>query len=91
MTNRTSFDAIWQRIVDAAGQQFKTASGLAFTFELKGNVLRTSRTEYNLSRKQFEKAWELLPSATRSELNGLIRGPSYVIAILTDPRVQDRA
>lgn len=88
MTNNPNFDPVWQRIVNAAGQQFKTASGHPFTFKVKGNVLRSSRTEYNLSRSQFEKAWELLSSATRSQLNKVVRGPSYVIAILTDPRVQ---
>jgi len=89
MTDNPTFDAVWQRIVDAAGQQFKTASGLPFTFNVKGNVLRSSRTKYTLSRSQFEKAWELLPSATRGELNKLVRGPTYVIAILTDRRVQN--
>ncbi len=92
MTSNPTFDAIWQRIVAAAGQQFTTASGLPFTFAVNENALRPSRTEYNLSRSEFEKAWQLLPSTTRSKLNNrAIRGPSYVIAILSDPRVQGNA
>lgn len=91
MTNNPTFDPIWRRIVETAGQEFKTASGPRFTFEMNGNVLLPSRTEYNLSRSDFEKAWKLLPSATHSELNRVVRSPSYVIAILKDPRVQNDA
>jgi hypothetical protein len=91
MTTNPDFDQIWQRIVAVAGQQFKTASGLLFTFDVKGNVLRPSRTKYNLPRSDFEKASQLLPFTTRSKLNRAIRGPSYVIAILSDPRVQGSA
>jgi hypothetical protein len=83
-----SFDPIWQRIVECAWEPFTTAKGLAFSYGVKGRALRTNRTRYNLSRSEFEKAWGLLPSATRSELNRKVRGPSYLIAILTDPRVQ---
>lgn len=91
MTNNSTFDVIWQRIVEAAGQQFETASGLPFTFEVNGNTLRTSRTAYNLARSDFEKAWHALPTASRSKLNDIVRGPTYVVAILTDPRVQHSA
>lgn len=81
------FDTVWRRIVECAGQEFSTATGLEFSYEVKGQTLRPNRTRYNLSRSEFEKAWGLLPSATRSQLNRAVRGPSYVIAILSDPRV----
>jgi len=81
------FDTIWQRIVECAGQQFSTATGLKFSYKVKGQTLRPDRARYNLARSQFEKTWKLLPSANRSQLNRAVRGPSYVIAILSDPRV----
>lgn len=81
------FDKIWQRITQCAGEQFSTATGLKFSYEMKGQTLRPDRTRYNLSRSEFEKAWGLLPSASRSQLNRTVRGPSYAIAILSDPRV----
>jgi hypothetical protein len=83
-----AFEPIWRRIVNATGEEFRTATGLSFTFELKGQVVRPSRTKYNLARSDFEKAWTILPTATRSQLNRIVRGPSYVVAILKDPRVQ---
>ena len=81
------FDTVWQRIVKCAGQEFSTATGIEFSYEVKDQTLRTDRTRYNLSRSEFEKAWGLLPSASRSQLNRAVSGPSYVIAILSDPRV----
>jgi hypothetical protein len=85
------FDTVWQRIVKCTGLQFSAATGLEFSYEAKGQTLRPNRTRYNLSRSEFEKAWGLLPSATLSQLNRAVRGPSYVIAILTDPRVSANA
>lgn len=87
MTNQ-GFDSIWRRIEECEGKEFRTVTGLAFSYSIRGKVLRPSRTRYNLSRSEFEKAWELLPSATRSQLNKVVRGPSYVIAILIDPSIQ---
>jgi len=84
---KESFDLVWKRIAACEGQEFQTPTGLAFSYSVNGKVLRPSRTGYNLSRSGFEKAWDLLPSATRRGLNTAVRGPSYVIAILTDPRV----
>ncbi len=82
-----SFDSIWQKIVECQGLQFGTASGLTFTYQVTGLTVRPSRTDYNLSRSNFEKAWDLLPSATRTQLNDIVRGPSYVVAILKDARI----
>lgn len=86
-----SFDQVWRRVQEFEGQEFQTATGLTFSYSIKGNVLRPSRTRYNLSRSGFEKVWQLLPSATRSRLNKVVRGPSYVIAVLTDPRISPSA
>lgn len=82
-----AFDPIWQQIVECEGQQFKKARGLRFAYSIHGQTLRPSRTRYNLSRAEFEKAQSLIPSASRSQLNKAIRGPSYIIAILADPRI----
>ena len=43
---------------------------------------------YPLHRSQFEKAYGQGPLTGPGQLNDLVRGPSYVYAILTDPRVR---
>jgi hypothetical protein len=84
---KQTFDPIWRRIVRCEGQHFKTVTGLPFTYSIHGQTLRPSRARYNLPRSGFEKAWELLPKANRSQLNRAAHGPSYVVAIQTDPRI----
>lgn len=83
-----AFDTTWERIVACAGQPFKTVTGKPFTYTVAGLTVRPSRGGRKLSRSEFEKAWTLLPSATRSQLNSAIQGPSYIIAILTDARIR---
>ena len=84
---KPAFDAIWRRIAGLAGQVFHTKTGLEFTFELSGNVVTTSRTEYNLSRADFETAYSHVPLSGPAEINDLVRGPAYIWAILHDERV----
>ena len=80
------FNQMWQRIAELAGHDFELKRGGSFTYEVHGKVLLTSRTAYNLSRSTFEQAWLRMPLEGPGEIQDL-RGPSYVWAILTDPRV----
>lgn len=84
---KSGFQPVWQRIVSCAGLQFRTITGLAFTYTVKGQVLRPSRTRYNLPRSEFEKAYNLMPLTGPGQINRIVRGPAYVYAILTDPRI----
>jgi hypothetical protein len=84
---KADFFEIWQTITGLQGEEFHTKSGLPFTFTVKSNVLTTSRTIYNISKKEFEKAYSLMPLRGPGEINDKVRGPAYVYAILIDPRV----
>lgn len=88
MSRPEEFDPIWNKICSHEGLEFTTATGLTFTYSISGNSLLPSRTKYQIARSDFEKAWELLPSASRSELNSAVRGPSYIVAILKDSRMR---
>jgi hypothetical protein len=77
----------WERIVLAAGQPFQTVRGMLFTYNVSGNTLRASRADRNLHRSQFERAWGLCPLRNVAQLQYQVQGPSYVFAILTDPRI----
>jgi hypothetical protein len=80
-------DSAWSRIRVHAGQEFRTTTGLPFTYEVPGNYLRVSRTIRNLSRTNFAKAIDLMPTEGPGQLHGL-QGPSYTWAILMDPRIR---
>jgi len=80
------FESVWHRIVIHAGEEFEQFEGGKFTYEVNGNVLNPSRTNQNLSKGQFEEAWDRMPVEGPGALQDL-QGPSYLFAILTDPRI----
>jgi hypothetical protein len=87
---KSSFEQVWKRIVAFEGKEFRTITNLPFTYELKGNSLCPSRTEYNISRSDFAKAFELVPINGSGVISKLVRGPSYIWSILHDPRISHK-
>lgn len=81
-------DEIWERIKKYEGEEFNTSSGLPFTYEVSGEVLRTNRAHQNLPASQFAKALVRVPIEKPREIVNDIRGPAYVWAILHDPRIR---
>jgi hypothetical protein len=65
---------------------FTQVRGGRFTYIVNGDTLTLSRTNQNLSKATFARALERCPLAGPGELQDL-RGPSYLFAILTDPRI----
>ena len=82
-----SFDSVWARIGQAAGQEFRTVTGKAFSFTIVGNAVKPDHTNRLLPRSDFEKAYSLAPLRGPGQINLLVQGPAYVYAILTDPRI----
>ena len=85
---KPSIDSVWMRIERHQGDNFETVTGKPFTYEVSGQVLRTSRTKYSLSRSNFEKALKYLPIGGPGEISDLVRGSAYVWAILHDQRIR---
>lgn len=84
-----TFDDTWNRIVALAGQEFRTVTGLAFTYAVSGNAIVPSRAEQSIGRGEFEKYRDAERAGkTASEINKLVRGSSYVRAILEDERIR---
>ena len=81
-----NFTPIWDRIAAHAGSEFRQKTGRQFTYSLTGNAITPSTTNRVLARTQFEKAYERSPLRGPGQLQDL-QGPSYLFAILTDPRV----
>lgn len=82
---------IWERIHREAGAEFRTVTGLPFTYEVPGHYLRVTRDGHeinrSLSRTNFERALEMMPAASPREVQGR-QGASYTWAILMDPRIR---
>ena len=83
-----TIDHIWSQIRRLEGQEFRTKTGKSFTYSVYGDSLTPSRTEYNLGKIEFAKALAKVPLKGPGEISQTVRGPSYVWAILHDPRVR---
>jgi hypothetical protein len=81
------FTEVWARIRSCAGEGFRTRTGLPFTYVVDGDAIIPSRTDYRLSRLNFEKAFELVPISGPGDISNLVRGSAYVWAILHDTRI----
>jgi hypothetical protein len=80
------FAEVWQRITDLEGSTFHQKTGRAFTYTVKHGTVKPSLTNRLIPRSHFRKALERAPLAGPGQLSDL-QGPSYLWAILTDPRV----
>ena len=81
------FSKIWQRIVRYEGETFWTKTGLEFTYEIHRDGFFPSRTEYRVDKTDFEKACRLVPVEGPGVISDMVRGPSYVWAVLHDRRI----
>jgi hypothetical protein len=88
MVRVVNVDGVWARIRTCAGQEFRTVTGIPFTYEVPGNYLRVHGIDRNLSRTNFSKAIELMPAEGPGQLQGR-QGASYTWAILMDPRIRE--
>ena len=82
----TTFKNIWDRIEKHSGKEFKQIRGGKFTYEIRGNQVVPDRTNQNIPKSHFEKAFDLLPLENTVPIQNL-RGPSYIFAILMDERI----
>ena len=74
-----------------AGEEFRTSTGLPFTYRVLGDFIRIERegAEINqsLSKTSFSRAVEKMPAPRPSDVKDS-RGSSYTWAILMDPRIR---
>ncbi len=84
-----NIDEIWKRIKTCEGKTFKTIQNLEFSYEVTGDNLIPSRTEYKLSKSDVKKALERVPLKGPGEITDDVRGSSYIWAILHDSRISN--
>jgi hypothetical protein len=82
-------DDVWERIVAHGGETFHQIRGGEFTYAVKGQHLRLSRTNQNVPRSHVEEALALVPLDNTVAVQHL-RAPSYIFAILMDERIRGR-
>jgi hypothetical protein len=87
MMNDITFDDVWNRIVEHAGEGFSTITGCEFVYTINGDVFRTNRTDYNIPKNDFLKAFNVWPVNGPGEINQLVRGPAYIWGVLNDERI----
>ena len=83
----TNFETVWSRIVVHQGETFRQIRGGEFTYEVSGNTVIPDRTNRMFPRSHFEEALALMPLKSTVPLQHL-QGPSYIYAIMMDPRIR---
>lgn len=86
MSNPSAND-VWRRITAHAGETFTQIRGGTFTYDVRGDYLHLDRTNQAIPRKHIEEALTLVPLANTVPVRHL-RAPSYIYAILVDPRIR---
>lgn len=82
-----TIDQVWSRIVACEGETFCQMRGGEFRFEVVGKGLRLDRTNQTLPKSIIGQALQRVPLENTTAVLDL-RGPSYLYAILMDPRVR---
>jgi hypothetical protein len=86
--SKPSIDDLWARLKRFQGEQFETKTGKPFAYEISGDVVRPSRTKYNVSKADFQKALSLVPFDGPGLVNRTVRVPAYAWAVLHDRRIR---
>jgi hypothetical protein len=85
---RPDVEEVWSRIVRHQNETFRQAKGQEFTYQVIGNAIEPSTTKAKIHKSQFAKALPHAPFAKVSDVPKSVFGPSYVYAILMDPRIR---
>lgn len=88
--NKPVFREIFSRIKAYQNKLFHTKTGLEFSYSIDGNGFYPSRKKYRISISDIEKAYKLVPFDGPGVVNEIVRGPTYLWAVLHDPRIRKK-
>jgi len=84
-------EVVWKRIESHQGEEFRTVTGLPFTYAVEGPGIwffrEARRINRKLTRTQTEAAIARCPLSTTTEIKDLIDYP-YLFALLMDARIR---
>ena len=76
---------LWERLMEKQGAEFRTAKGLPYTYEIRGNEIFFSRKEKSVTRATVNKAYRRMTEETITGSKQLsVFGASYLYPILKD-------
>ena len=87
MSSEVDFDEVWKNIRLNKGETFETLRGLKFTYSILGPWVVISGSDFRITKKNFIKAFNMMPVASPEKFGADIQGKYYVHAILSDPRI----
>jgi hypothetical protein len=83
-------DDVWRRIERHAGHEFRQVRGKPFTYWMRGpRTITLDTTNRSISRAAVDRALARWPVEGPGALQD-ISAPSYVYALLADPRILGR-
>jgi hypothetical protein len=80
-------NSVWARIQAHQRETFHQKRGKAFTYSVYGNAIQLHTTEWQIPKNHVEHALERVPLQNTVSVKHLY-GPSYLYAILMDPRIR---
>ncbi|GGM90836.1 hypothetical protein GCM10011609_29910 [Lentzea pudingi] len=80
------FGEAWRRINELQGEEFHQKTGRPFTYRVVSGQIVPDTTDRQLPMSHFRRAFDRAPLPGPGSIQDL-QGPSYIWAILTDPRV----
>ncbi|MBI3682078.1 MAG: hypothetical protein HY235_16980 [Acidobacteria bacterium] len=87
-------EAVWRRIESHQGDEFHTARGLPFTYQVEGAGIWFFRDGRRINRKltrtQVEVAISRCPLTSTTEIKDLM-DYAYLFALLMDPRIRSES
>ncbi len=84
---KPKMEVIWERLRRHQGETFMQIGGNEFTYSVEQDRIIPSRTDWFFPRNQIAEAVSLMPVANTVPLQHLY-GPSYLYAMLMDPRIR---
>ena len=84
------FEETWRIINSHVGETFYTKSGRKLTYIIKGDGFFPSRTNYRISKSDFKKAFSVFPIEGPGIISNIVRGSSYIWAVLHDQRISSK-
>ena len=84
---KPEFETIWSRIRANQSTDFTQIRGKIFSYDCRSGYISLSSTNQNIAKSQVEAAYEMVPFKSTTVLQHL-RAPSYLYAILMDPRIR---
>lgn len=78
---------LWANLARHEGEEFRQIRGKAFTYTLASAGLTPSTTDWVIPKSHFAEALQLVPLESTVAVQHLY-GPSYIYAVLMDPRIR---